>query len=56
LPGNDVAVVVPVFREANNIAPLIVALHNHLKDYDWEVVFVDGDSDFMASLLVWQKR
>jgi len=45
MPGNDVAVVVPVFREADNIASLISELHHYLNAYDWEVVFVDDDSD-----------
>ena len=45
MPGNDVAVVVPVFREADNIASLVSELHQHLTAYDWEVIFVDDDSD-----------
>lgn len=45
MPGNDIAVVVPVLREADNVASLIAELHQHLGAYDWEVVFVDDDSD-----------
>ena len=45
MAGNDVAVVVPVFREADNVASIIGELHHHLSGYDWEVVFVDDDSD-----------
>jgi dolichol-phosphate mannosyltransferase len=45
MPGNDVAVVVPVFREADNVAFLIGELHQRLTAYDWEVIFVDDDSD-----------
>ena len=45
MEGNDIAIVVPVFREANNIAPLIAELHQHLGAYEWEVVFVDDASD-----------
>jgi dolichol-phosphate mannosyltransferase len=45
MAGNDVAIVVPVFREADNVASIIGELHHHLSGYDWEVVFVDDDSD-----------
>jgi len=45
MPGNDVAVIVPVFREAENVAVLISALRQNLTAYDWEVVFIDDDSD-----------
>src|SRR5689334_6993011 len=45
MAGNDIAVVVPVFREADNIASLISELRQHLNAFDWEVVFVDDDSD-----------
>jgi dolichol-phosphate mannosyltransferase len=45
MAGNDIAVVIPVFREADNVAWIIGELHHHLSGYDWEVVFVDDDSD-----------
>jgi dolichol-phosphate mannosyltransferase len=45
MAGNDIAVIIPVFREADNVASIIGELHKHLSGYDWEVVFVDDDSD-----------
>jgi dolichol-phosphate mannosyltransferase len=44
MPGNDLAVVVPVINEVGNVQPLVDELYEHLSDYDWEVVFVDDDS------------
>ena len=44
MPGNDLAVVVPIVNEVGNVQPLIDELHEHLSEYDWEVVFVDDDS------------
>jgi dolichol-phosphate mannosyltransferase len=44
MPGNDLAIVVPVVNEVGNVQPLIDELHEHLSGYDWEVVFVDDDS------------
>jgi len=44
MPGKDLAIVVPVFNEAQNIVPLVAALHGSLTDIDWEVIFVDDDS------------
>ena len=44
MPGNDVAVVVPVINEVGNVQLLVDELYEHLSDYDWEVVFVDDDS------------
>ncbi len=45
MAGNDVAIIVPVFREVGNIRKLVAGLHANLPDIDWEVVFVDDDSD-----------
>ena len=36
MAGNDLAVVIPVFNEARNVAPLVASLHASLKDIDWE--------------------
>jgi len=41
----ELAVIVPVFRERDNISPLIAALNEALGDIAFEVVFVDDDSD-----------
>lgn len=40
-----VTVVVPTFRERENIPLVVERLDALLKDFDWEVVFVDDDSD-----------
>lgn len=40
-----VTVVVPTFRERENIPLVVERLDVLLKDFDWEVVFVDDDSD-----------
>jgi len=40
-----VTVVVPTFRERENIPLVVGRLDALLKDFDWEVVFVDDDSD-----------
>jgi glycosyltransferase involved in cell wall biosynthesis len=38
------SVVVPVMNEEDNIAPMIEAVHNALKHYDYELIFVDDGS------------
>ncbi|HEV7265639.1 MAG TPA: glycosyltransferase family 2 protein [Falsiroseomonas sp.] len=38
------AVVIPVFREAANVAPLVARLETALSGIAWEAVFVDDDS------------
>ncbi|TPK92649.1 glycosyltransferase family 2 protein [Mesorhizobium sp. B2-4-17] len=40
----DLAVVVPTFKEADNVAPLVDKLASALEGIQWEVVFVDDDS------------
>ena len=40
-----VTVVVPTFRERENIPIVVGRLDALLKDFEWEVVFVDDDSD-----------
>lgn len=40
----QLAVVVPVLNERDNIRPLVARLHESLEGIDWEVVFVDDDS------------
>ncbi len=42
--GEAVAVVIPTFNEAANIAPLVERLEGVLAGRRWEVVFVDDDS------------
>ncbi|UZK71129.1 glycosyltransferase family 2 protein [Sphingomonas sp. S1-29] len=43
-PMLELAVVVPVFNERGNIAPMVAALDRALAGRHWEVVFVDDDS------------
>lgn len=40
----DLAVIVPTFKEVENINPLIEKLRDALDGINWEVVFVDDDS------------
>lgn len=43
--GPRVAVVVPTFRERENIPLVVSRLEKLLEGYAWEVIFVDDDSD-----------
>jgi len=43
-PPPCLAIVIPVFREADNVAPLVARLHATLAGVAWEAVFVDDDS------------
>jgi dolichol-phosphate mannosyltransferase len=45
IPPPYVTVVVPSFRERENIPLVVKRLDELLGDFDWEVVFVDDDSD-----------
>lgn len=40
----DLAVIIPTFNEAGNVAPLLDALAIALSDYHWEAIFVDDNS------------
>lgn len=42
--GPTVSIVVPCYNERDNIAPMVAALDAALRDFDWEVIFVDDDS------------
>ncbi len=42
--GAELAVIVPTFNEADNIAPLVAALESCLRDIKWELIVVDDDS------------
>ena len=44
LPSAQLAVIIPVFREAANVAPLVARLDIALAGIEWEAVFVDDDS------------
>jgi dolichol-phosphate mannosyltransferase len=43
-PPARLAIVIPVFREAANVAPLVARLDAALAGIAWEAVFVDDDS------------
>lgn len=40
----DVSIVIPVFREVDNVLPMIARLQNALEGFAWEAIFVDDDS------------
>ena len=42
--GIDLSVIVPTFRERDNIRPLLEKLSSVLSGLSWEVIFVDDDS------------
>lgn len=41
----QVAIIVPVLNEADNIEPFVEELSRSLSNYDWEVIFVDDTSN-----------
>jgi len=45
VPSPSVTVIVPTFRERENIPLVVAKLGQVLEGMDWEVVFVDDDSD-----------
>src|SRR5262249_45923773 len=48
LPEHHLAVVVPMYNEAENVAPMVARVHERLADYPWpwELILVDdGSSD-----------
>ncbi|NVN31179.1 glycosyltransferase [Endobacter medicaginis] len=40
----DISIVVPCYREVDNVGPLVAALDRALAGRAWEVIFVDDDS------------
>jgi dolichol-phosphate mannosyltransferase len=42
--GPELSIIVPVFRERDNVEPLVNELATALQGIDWEVIFVDDDS------------
>jgi dolichol-phosphate mannosyltransferase len=42
--GYELTIVVPTFKERENVGPLVARLDTALLGLDWEVVFVDDDS------------
>src|SRR5665213_2208446 len=44
LPGPELTVVVPTYKEINNVAEVVERLRHCLAGVSWEVMFVDDDS------------
>src|SRR6266700_2137499 len=53
-PGPELTVVVPTRNEHDNIGPLYEALYRSLQGIDWEVIFVDDDSQDGTSEAVYK--
>jgi dolichol-phosphate mannosyltransferase len=53
-PGPELTVVVPTRNEHDNIRPLYDALYRSLRGIDWEVIFVDDDSEDGTSEAVYK--
>lgn len=43
--AKDISVILPTYRECENLEPVIERLEKTLQGYDWEAIFVDDDSD-----------
>src|SRR5262249_13311093 len=44
LPAPELSIVIPTYKEAGNIAPLVEKLETVLAGMAWEAIFVDDDS------------
>lgn len=44
VPGPELSIVVPTYKERENLEPLVNQFREQLKSIHWEVVFVDDDS------------
>lgn len=42
--ARELAVIIPTFKERENLRPVVERLHTVLEGWDWEVIFVDDDS------------
>ena len=49
----ELAVVVPTFRERDNIAPLVERVREALRGVAWEMIFVDDDSSDATAEAIW---
>ena len=43
-PAPELTVVIPTFKERDNVEQILARLRIALAGYDWEVIFVDDDS------------
>lgn len=50
----ELSIVVPTFREYDNIAPLVESVREALRGVAWEMIFVDDNSDDGTSRRVWE--
>ncbi len=41
---NKISIVIPILNESNNILPLTLSLIDNLKNFDYEIIFVDDNS------------
>ena len=39
-----ISIVIPTYKEKDNILPLVQSIHNSLAEYDYEIVIVDDNS------------
>ena len=44
LMTKTISIIIPTYKERENITPLVESIHNSLSKYDYEVVLVDDDS------------
>ena len=49
----ELSVVVPTFNERRNVETLVHSLESVLDGVDWEIIFVDDDSDDQTSGCAW---
>jgi dolichol-phosphate mannosyltransferase len=50
----QVAIIVPVLNEADNIEPFVEELSRALTNYDWELIFVDDASNDGTQEAIWR--
>lgn len=51
-PRRAVSIVIPLYNEQDNVSPLLQAVRNALRGYDYELVIVDdGSTDYTLKLL-----
>lgn len=50
----ELTIVVPTYRERDNVGKLVESVRNALQDVEWELVFVDDNSNDGTALAVWE--
>jgi dolichol-phosphate mannosyltransferase len=51
-PGPEVSIVIPIFNERENLVELTERIRFCLRDFDWEIIYVDDDSPDRSAELV----